>query len=412
MKKYIQVLAITFTTLAMINACSSKDKTSDSVKDEISAQKVPPDWNGKMQELSTALNKLLPLVVSAQDFNDPKNDAAIKDSTDRLRKLSHQVRALPKPAADPAYDLIARMLDEDLARASAALNSGSRDYARLTIRESMGYCIQCHTQSANGPSFPKLDLGFDPSKLSPLGQGDYYAATRQFDSALKAYRNGTKDAAYAKKDTLGWERSARSGLSIAVRFKESPKEARTITQAISKNQSAPESIRESALQWTKEIDRWSKEKKNLYTGENARLDRAEALIKDAQRKTESEEVRNQDIPYMRASADLHQWLAQHPLKPGTNEAERAKALYLAGLAAEETRELNFWTLHERYYELCIEDAPGSELAQKCFKKLNDSVLMGYTGSGGTHLPPEEVARLAKLKTKADAKPSAGSSTGK
>ena len=390
-------------SMDLLSACNSKDKTSDSVKDEIAATKVPHDWSGKMQELSVALNKLLPLVVSSNQFNDPKNEAAIKDSTDQLKKLSHQVRDLPKPSADPAYDSIARMLDEDLARASASLASGNRDYARLTIRESIGYCIQCHTQSANGPSFPKLNLGFDPTKLSPLGQGDYYAATRQFDSALKAYQQGTADAAYAQKDMLGWERSARSGLAIAVRFKENPKEARKITQAIAKNKSAPESLRESAAQWTAEIDRWSKEKKNQYKGDNARLDRAQALIADAEKRSQTDDARNQDIPYMRASADLHQWLAQHPLKKGVNEAERAKALYLAGIAAEETRELNFWTLHERYYELCIENAPGTELSQKCFKKLNDSVLMGYTGSSGLHLPPEESARLAKLKATAGAK---------
>lgn len=390
-------------SIAVASACSSKDKTFDSVKDEIASPKVPHDWSGKMQELSTALNKLLPLVVSSSEFNNPANETAIEVATDHLKKLSHQVRDLQKPAADPAYDTIARMLDEDLARASAALHSGNRDYARLTIRESIGYCIQCHTQSANGPSFPKLNLSFNPSKLSPLGQGDFYAATRQFDAALKAYAQGAQDESYAKKDTLAWEKSARSGLAIAVRFKESPKDARKITMAVAKNRAAPESLRESAVEWGREIDRWSREKKDLYRGDNARLDRAEHLIIDAEKRSESDAARNQEIPYLRASADLHQWLAQHPLKEGTNETLRAKALYLAGRAAEETRELNFWTLHERYYELCIDTLPGSELAKNCFKKLNDSVLMGYTGSSGVHLPPDESARLAKLKEKSNGK---------
>jgi hypothetical protein len=385
-----------------VTACSAKDKVSDSVKDELQPTKASGDWSAKMQELSSALHKLLPLVVSSKDFDNPANAAAIEDATNRLKKLSHQVRNLEKPAADPAFDSIAKMLDEDLARAGIALRSGNRDYARLTIRESIGYCIQCHTQAANGPRFPKLELGFDPTKMSALGQGDYYAATRQFDSALKAYRQGVQDSGYAKKDIFGWERAARSGLAIAVRLDENPKEARVIAQAIVKNKSAPESLKSSAKAWLKEIERWAFEPKNLFKGENARLDRAEALIANADKVVDAE-GKSQDISYLRASSDLHQWLSQHPLIPGQNQADRAKALFLAGRAAEESRELNFWTLHERYYELCIETKPASDIAKKCFKKLNDSVLMGYTGSGGLHLPSEESARLARLKEKADGK---------
>lgn len=356
-----------------------------------------------MQELSAALNKLLPLVSSSKEFNDPVNDAAIKESTGKLRQLSHQVRRLEKPAADPAFESIAEMLDEDLARAVTALQHGNRDYARLTIRESIGYCIQCHTQTASGPSFPKLNLGFDPSHLSPLGQGDYYAATRQFDSALSAYRKGVKDPDYAKKDIFGWERAARSALAIAIRFKESPKESKAIATEISKNQAAPESLRKASKSWIKAINAWAKEKPGKYKGDNALLDRADALIQDADKKAEIEDEYAQDIMYLRASSDLHKWLATHPATKEPNES-RAKALYLAGRAAEEARELNFWTLHERYYELCIDTLPKSEISKNCYKKLNDSILMGYTGSSGLHLPAEEAARLARLKEKAGVTP--------
>lgn len=390
---FVALLAPTF---LLNTGCSSQDKPAIS--------DVPPvghDWSTKMQELSMALNKLLPLVSDSGQFNNPANDAAVNDATALLKKLSHQVRNLEKPAADPAYDSIARLLDEDLTRAISALHNGNRDYARLTIRESIGYCIQCHTQTANGPSFPKLTLGFDPSKLSPLGQGDFYAATRQFDSALTAYRKGVEDAAFAKRDIFAWERTARSALAIAVRFRESPKESKKIAQAVSKNKSAPESLRTAANSWIKAIDKWSKEKSPKNESGDAQLNHAEKLVTEADARVDVENEHGQDILYLRASGSLHEWLAANPLKSGANEANRAKALYLAGRAAEESRELNFWTLHERYYELCIETLPNSDLAKSCFKKLNDSILMGYTGSSGLHLPPDESARLARLREKAN-----------
>lgn len=389
------------TTVCLISTsgCSSKDRPATPANAETSQ-----NWSNKMQELSAALNKLLPFVSDSKEFNNPAHSAEIDDATTRLKKLSHQVRNLDKPAADPAYDSIAKMLDDDLARAISALHSGNRDYARLTIRESIGYCIQCHTQAANGPSFPKLELGFEPSKLSPLGQGDYYAATRQFDSALTAYRKGIEDPAYAKKDIFAWERAARSGLAIAVRFNESPKDSKKIARAIARNQSAPQSLKIAAGSWIKAIDRWAKEtplKPSVsQAGGPELLARAERLMKEADAQADNENEHGQDILYLRASSDLHKWLASHPGKPDEADASRARALYLAGRAAEASRELNFWTLHERYYEMCIEAMPHSDQAKECFKKLNDSVLMGYTGSSGLHLPPEETARLGRLKEKA------------
>lgn len=381
-------------------SCSSSNKpeaaTASAPTISTSAESARPEWSAKMQDLSQALNKLLPLMSDTKAFNDPTNEVAIRDAASRLKKLSHQVRASEKPAADPAYESIARMLDEDLARAVSALATGNRDYARLTIRESIGYCIQCHTQTASGPNFPKLELSFDPSALSPLGRGDFFAATRQFDRALSAYQEGVKDSAYAKRDVFGWERAVKSALAIAVRYKQNPSEAQQIARAVQTNKSAPDSLKVAAKSWSNSIAEWSKQA--AAKKQEPALPLAQKLIDQADSRQDISDP--QDVPYLRASALLHQWLSDNPAKPGQSNLERAKALWLAGRAAEASRELNFWTLHERYYELCIDDAPKTETAKSCYKLLSDSVITGYTGSSGTNLPADEARRLARLKAKA------------
>lgn len=387
----LALLLLTTVTTAQIS-CSSQDKSSENTNADVSAEPIAPQWADKMQELAHALNQLLPLVSDGKAFNDPKNEQPIQTATSRLKALSHQVKTLKKPSADPAFDSIASMLDEDLARAVVSLQTGNKDYARLTLRESIGYCIQCHTQTKSGPSFPKLELGFDPSKLSPLGQGDYYAATRQFDSALEAYRKGVQDQNYADRDIFGWERAVRSGLAIAVRYKENPVEAKTFVQSILKNKNAPQSLKNSANDWLVSIEQWAKEPK-LKPSVESRLIRAESLVKGAEKRSGDSNRRSEDIVYLRASADLHKWLSEGSKDP----AQRAKALLYAGIAAEATRELNFWTLHERYYELCIQASPKTPTAQSCYRKLSDSILLGYTGSSGLHLPEEEKVRLDRLK---------------
>lgn len=391
---FFVLLSLSLATLSCSSGTKPESETANTPVHSASGAK--PDWSVKMQDLSQALNKLLPLMSDTKAFNDPANEVAIRDAASRLKKLSHQVRASEKPAADPAYDSIARMLDEDLARAVSALATGNRDYARLTIRESIGYCIQCHTQTASGPNFPKLELGYDPSSLSPLGRGDFYAATRQFDRALSAYQEGVRDSAYAKRDVFGWERAVKSALAIAVRFKQDPSEAQKIARAVQSNKSAPESLKIAAKSWSRSISEWSKQasaKKPEPT-----LSLAQKLIDQADARQDISDP--QDVPYLRASALLHQWLSENPAKAGQSNLERAKALWLAGRSAEASRELNFWTLHERYYELCIDDAPKTETAKSCYKLLSDSVVTGYTGSSGTNLPADEERRLAKLKAKA------------
>lgn len=157
----------------------------------------------------------------------------------------------------------------------------------------------------------------------------------------------------------------------------------------------------AAKSWLKTIEKWSKEKSQVGASSDAQLNLAERLVNEADSRSDVATEHGQDILYLRASAALHSWLSANPIKVGSNEPSRAKALFLAGRSAEESRELNFWTLHERYYELCIETLPKSDLAKSCFKKLNDSVLMGYTGSSGLHLPQDESTRLARLREKAN-----------
>ena len=357
-----------------------------------SDSKASGEWSGRMQQLSQSLTQLLPLVADYRAFNDPSNAEIIQNSMTQLKSMSHQVKRSNKPSSDPAFTPIAEMLDEDLARAIVAYQSGNRDYARLTLRESMSYCIQCHTQTAGGPDFSgRRALSVNMDSFSPLARGDFYAATRQFDDALEAYLKGVKDKKYAQDDLFGWEKTARSALALSVRYKESPAHAREVVKAIQGNPQTPPSLKDSTRVWLQSIDKWEREKEP-----DSRLERADRLLKEAQKRASSASERGQDLLYLRASADLHQWLAAHP-EPN---AARAKALLMAGKAAEASRDMNFWTLHERYYEMCINTLPNSVMARECYKHLEDSVKLGYTGSSGVNMPREESERLKGLRAKA------------
>jgi hypothetical protein len=49
-----------------------------------------------------------------------------------------------------------------------------------------------------------------------------------------------------------------------------------------------------------------------------------------------------------------------------------------------------------YYESCVRTSPKTQLSKTCYHRLKNSILLGYSGSSGTHLPREERERLKEL----------------
>jgi hypothetical protein len=60
-------------------------------------------------------------------------------------------------------------------------------------------------------------------------------------------------------------------------------------------------------------------------------------------------------------------------------------------------------MHELYYEACVRELPHSSLAKRCYERYEQSVYVGYTGSGGTNIPDELQVILSELKKLASVK---------
>lgn len=356
-----------------------------------------------MQELSKTLSELIPLVTSRTRFNAEENEEKILKQTTRLRELAHSLKSGTAPNQDPTLLVMSGMFEEDLDRALQSLKSGNREHARFVLRDTASYCIQCHTQSNNGPQFPYLNLDINAEELNPLNRAEFYAATRQFDRALDEYRKVIQDESVAQAVPFEWEQAVRSALAIVVRVKQDPKEAAAILDLVEKNKGRPQTIKQTLQAWKRSIREWSREKRTDPLSAKKKLALAERLVNRAQKSQELPLEHAQDIYYFRASSLLHDVLAEQGQSSGGMSAQ---ALYLAGIASEATRDMNFWTLHETYYELCIKKAPQTQIAKQCFDRLHDSITLGYSGSGGVRIPPEVAKQLENLRALAFETPKA------
>lgn len=410
------VIATSAMALILGGACTSLKKTSaDEPKAEARASATtapdttaPPSssapenaaWSVKMQSLSGTLSDLLPLVASKKQFNDPANLKKIETSTRNLGSLAHSLKSGDKPNNDPAMKVMSGLFAEDIERALDSLKSGNRDYARQILKDTTSYCIQCHTQTANGPSFPRLNLAINTSQMNKIEQGEFFTATRQFDRALAAYLDALTDEKLIKADPFQWEQVARSALAIVVRVKNDPAEAAKILNKIESQNQLPSSTKNSLTAWKKSLAEWKAEEK-AHKNDSSQMDRlkyAERLIDLAKKQQEFPLDHSQDILYFRASSLAHSFMQDMPRGPRAEPTAMARALYLAGVSAEATRDMNFWTLHETYYEQCIRALPHSGQAMSCLENLKDSITLGYSGSAGTRIPPEINQRLQAFET--------------
>lgn len=360
----------------------------------LAGNKDRSDWRARMNSLSTAMTEAIPFL-----YPDPSQDAKqltekvkrIRDIAKSLDLLSHGSKV---PDQDPALPFIATQFREDTERAYQSLIDGHADYAKGLIRASVAYCIACHTRAPGGNQFPLMSA-FEKTmaRASWVERIEFQAASRQFDSALEGVKSQLK-----KKDSevsaMDMDRAARVALAIAIRVKNDPQLAADLARELEKSPSSNFAMKKAGETWGRDIQEWKKEAAVKHTSPDALMVAARALISRAEA-AEEPIGGHGEVRYLRASLLMHDLLRQHP-----ESKFAAEAMYIIGSAYDALRDLGLWSLHETYFLACIEKVPGTEMAQRCFKKYDQSVTLGFSGSSGINIPANVRKHIAKLKNKA------------
>lgn len=356
-------------------------------------QAQSPEWRKKMGELYRVLSELMPDITSDQRFNAPENHRRIEKNAQKLAEFSHGMGQKGGKAddADPSVAMIGGLFQSETDRAYRELKRGNRGYARSILRSVPTFCIGCHTRSGSGPQFDKLP---SPSfeGFSPIEKAQFFAATRQFDSALDQFQSIIADPRAAEGRQLEWERSVRHALAIAVRVKNDPAQAQTIIDRVIAAPNAPQFMKEDALKWRQTVQDWQKEGRRETPTEEGLYAEATRLLSKALQMQKYPADRAAEVLYLRLTATVHELLRLYP-----NGKHAGEGLLLLGVSYEALRDLDLWSLHEMYYAACIQKVPHTPVAQNCYARLEQSLFVGYSGSGGSSLPEDVRVRLAKLR---------------
>lgn len=386
MLRQVFILSLCF----LLVSCGSTEK-----REQAKQEKDAKAWPGKMQGLADNVKNLVPYIYNKKNYSDPANATTVKKTLTDFSSSMHSIKPeMGKKylGPDPILDYSLEQMRADVDRASDAFSAGQVEYSRSVMKSVVNHCFRCHSLTDEG-SRAKWDIStFQNLSLTPIEKADLMVAARDYEGAKNYLEALFSSSDFAQNYQFEFEGALRRYLAIMLRIKKDPK---TVLEEINKIQekgNVPPYVQEQIKGWRKSLEAWAKEPKrplktSLFTLARLRVVKGQAM--QAYPKDHAG-----DVEFLRATSLMHDFLSEtRKIAP----EQLANAYLMLGTAYEVLDDLGYWNLHEYYYESCIKTAPKSKLADSCYKKLEASVYLGYSGSSGVHVPEHEKARLQQLK---------------
>lgn len=350
-------------------------------------------WSEKMRSLYRTLSSLMTDVSSDERFKNPKHRSEIEANTKKLADLAHDLngKTVAAPDKDPSVAIFSSLFADEAKLAYRSLKAGHVEYSRELLRSIPGYCIACHTRNNSGPDFASLPIEPTAKDLRSIERGEFYAATRQYDRALKEFDAVISSENIASTRPVEWSHAVKDALAIAVRVKQDPKLAKAIVERLIKSPAAPFFMKEDAVHWLESIEAWSKEPSQTATNEEGLYSKAVLLLGQAHELQKYPVDHSADVLYLRASAAVHDLL-----QLGPDSRHAGEGYLMAGICYEVLSSFHIGEIQDIYYEACVRTNPHTPLATACYHRYQESLYFGFTGSGGTFLPQDEKDKLRLL----------------
>lgn len=391
----VYVKSLIFFLLFLFQA-NSLFANANEVKEE--APKIGNDnWRAEMQVMKATLTDLLPFASNSEAFNSPENAMKIQGYLQKLTSGSKtliQFHGQLKNTQDPTVGFVAQSFESNMTSIQDSILKGRRDYARFLILNTMSYCIECHTRTNSGPQFFGAETNKATLSLNPSERVEYFISTRQFKDALQTIEDALKQNSDAS--LFVNEKLIRYGITLTVKYFQDPVAALKVLKLATSTKNIPFFLKRDIKSWEGALNEWKKEK--ALTTIASKIEQSKNFISKAEAvNAKLNSLHAGDVWLLRANATLTGLFNESLTKE-----QKTKVLFLIGESYRLLPEHLFWTLHESYYEACIQTSPHTIQAEQCYDAYEDSVLQGYTGSSGTYIPEtlqKHLKTLQKLATK-------------
>lgn len=342
--------------------------------------------------------KLIPYIYSKADKswelkNKKDKEALLQNLNDLLVffKSAKHAEMFQRPGFRPSLDTINEHIEETIL--SVESNNTTFTQKRLNVLGAL--CVSCHSQlpesiskNAFGDNIKKekRDL-FD----SDFSYANYLYLVRRFDDS-KVYFEKSIDTALsqptknADQDVI---LALKKIISIDTKIKFDYDKAMNFITKWEKDSRLSANDKKIINRWKSNLMSWKgfspgaiKSMRDFIDKNLVPLDLKKEIVFSGE----------DDINLFVSSGVLFNYLVTNP---DSNLAP--EILYWLSKIDHKMSQSYFFSLGDLYLKDCIKKYPTSPYAKKCYQEYADSIEAGYSGSGGTDIPPDEKRELLKLK---------------
>ena len=357
------------------------------------------NWQQKMQQLSVNLQGVLPYLASVERYTAKSDKREVQKRLDQIAKMAHGLKKIKSEDSDPSLQLISRLFEEEARSARDLYRDRLYEASLYRSRALISYCVGCHTRHGTQKSFSSSKRA-SGSPDAVFNQASAWVAGRQFDGAFESYLQLAKDYSWAIKKPFRWESAVKKALVISVRVKEDLDLTYKLIRIAQKNPKVSYYFSWDLEKWKDSVDFWKAEEKKVAKRSSKKgrkeakelFDRAKSWVMRGRRTWDMARDQAGMLDFLRASALFHTFLKKFP-----NHRRLPEVLYYLGYTYDAMSDLEVSSLHEWYYTLCIERAPKTTTAKKCYANLEESTAGTYLRATRVQLPDDIEKRLKRLK---------------
>lgn len=318
-----------------------------------------------------------------EEFKDKNNEAAILQHLKEMNRLTKRAKH-QSLLNSPNFSFSRKVLENHIGEIETVFKSGNKEYARWMLNSTTSICMSCHTQYPTMTSLPDTGTG------SNFSDAEFLFATRRYESAAQVYRKLISDFPANGMKTNDLETSIRRLVAFHARITRTPKEGVEELKKILNNKNLPEFLKRDTSAWIALFEKWK-----IESDVDPKTVSPEALTTWVEKQFEKtlwdRMVPASDprtVTYLRVSGILYEYLQLHPRSEIT-----PKILYWLAKCEYRLSSNFFYSLGDQYLRECVQSYSKDPIAKKCFFEYEDNVIMSYTGSRGTYLPPETAQEL-------------------
>ena len=360
-----------------------------------------------MNQVYESFIKIVPYIYSDKLIFDHHKKSSEEELTKNLVEIqkafngAKHVNFLHSPGFRPSLDTINVHIQETI----DSLQSKHKVFAHARLKAMTALCVSCHSQLSSAVSknaFVNVasNMGRDHFD-SDFAYANYLYLVRRFKDATKYFdlsiKNYILESQKAPPGMLLDDKvvngelytSLRRILSIYTKINVEPSQAISYLRKYASDKSISKITRSDINSWILALEKWKKFDVAKIVSVEDFIKNNLAVLESAKDKLNTGE---HDITLLIASGVLSKFLNDHP-----NSQTTPQILYWLAIAERRLSTTYFFSLGDIYLKECIIQFPTSPYAKKCYQEYEENVLFGYSGSGGTDIPPEEKRELDRLK---------------